>query len=68
MDKVLRLVHENIFSKNAIKEGIINIKLSNRPVIHNCKIKNNSNGVGLHNRAKYFKKVHALRMVKTLCN
>lgn len=68
MNKTLRLVHEYMFSKNAIEEGIIDMKLSNWPMIYNCKTEDNYDGVGLDNRAESFKEVYPSYLAKILCN
>ena len=57
-----------MFSKNAIEEGIIDMKLSNWPMIYNCKTEDNYDGVGLDNRVESFKEVYPLYLAKILCN
>jgi hypothetical protein len=68
VNKTWRLFHVDLFSKNTIEEGIMNIKLMNLPISRNRDRENQSDSGLLNNLIKYFKVINTFLLGKTSSN
>lgn len=68
MDKARWLGHENLFGKITIEEGIMDIKLMNRPMRRDCYGENDTDGCWSNNWAKCIKVVNAFGLVISFSN
>ena len=60
------LSHKDIFRKPALKKGIIDIQLAERPPITYCDTKNKSHYGGLDNWTEGFMVIHTRSLTKAL--
>ena len=68
VNKTWRLFHVELFSKNVIKEGIMNFKLMNLPISRNYNRENQSDSGLLNNWTEGFRIINAFLLGKTSRN
>ena len=68
VNKTRRLFHVDLFSKNAIEEGIMNIMLMNLPISQNHDRENQSDGDLLNNWTEGFRIINIFLLGKTSSN
>ena len=64
----LRLHHIDLLCKMHIEKGIVDIKLTNSPLVIQCNAKNNMNGDEIYHGTESLVKINARLLVKAFSN